>query len=140
MSLPDCLVAEWPAPAHVRTLVSTRGGDTTAPLGFNISHTVADDPARVAANRGALQQAMGVEAIQWLTQVHGDRVLEVTTAMAEPPEVDALYTRTPGLALAVLTADCLPVLLCNRDGTEIAAAHAGWRGLAAGILLSLIHI
>lgn len=134
MRLPECIRPAWPAPAGVRSLVTTRGADNELPHGFNLATSVGDDPSRVAARRLYLQEHLGLTGIQWLTQVHGDRVVELEQCMPTAPEADALYTRTPGLGLAVLTADCLPVLLCSEDGSEVAAAHAGWRGLAAGII------
>ena len=133
---------EWPAPGGVRALVTTRGAGAEAPAApfgtFNLAAHVGDDPARVAANRRRLQQCLGVGRVQWLQQVHGTEVLRLAggsgDAEPEPPCADGLYTRAPGVALAIMTADCLPILLCDRRGREIAALHAGWRGLAAGIV------
>lgn len=132
---PVLLRPEWPAPARVAALVSTRvGGVSQEPFdGFNLAEHVGDDPAAVAANRRALLEAApGLMAIGWLQQVHGIEVVAADAARA--PAADALFTATPGLGCAVLTADCLPVLFCDRAGTQVAAAHAGWRGLCAGIL------
>ena len=130
----DWIVPDWPAPATVRSLVTTRG-DSAAPFGeFNLALHVADDSRRVQANRDELQRLLAVNQLQWLQQVHGTSVVSLPCSMAVTPEADALYSSIPGSALAVLTADCLPVLLCDRQGSEIAVAHAGWRGLAAGIL------
>lgn len=126
---------EWPAPTAVAALCTTRvGGVSEAPYaGFNLAGHVGDDAAAVTANRERLNGACsGLGAVSWLTQVHGARVVEADGANA--PEADAQYTDTQGLGCAVLTADCLPVLFCNRAGTEVAAAHAGWRGLGAGVL------
>jgi polyphenol oxidase len=134
MSMP-LLVPEWPAPAGVAALVSTRaGGVGEAPFDtLNVAGHVGDDPAVVATNRRLLLEAApGLGAIGWLEQVHGVGVVRAdasTTLVA-----DALFSREPGLGCAVLTADCLPVLFCDRAGTQVAAAHAGWRGLCAGIL------
>lgn len=125
----------WPAPANVGALVTTRsGGVSAAPYdSFNLALHVGDDAAAVATNRRLLVEAApGLAAIGWLQQVHGTVVVAADAARA--PEADALFTREPGLGCAVLTADCLPVLFCDRAGTQVAAAHAGWRGLCAGVL------
>ncbi len=128
------ITPDWPAPPGVVALVTTKGIGEGDYGGFNLALTVDDDPVRVQANRRELKQRLGVDAIQWLRQVHGSTVLPVSGLQQPEPAADGLYTRTPGLALAVLTADCLPVLFCNEEGSEVAVAHAGWRGLAAGIL------
>ncbi len=132
---PLLLRPEWPAPARVAALVSTRvGGVGAEPFdSLNVAAHVGDDPAVVAANRRLLLEAApGLAAIGWLQQVHGTEV--VCADASQTPEADALFSREPGLGCAVLTADCLPVLFCDRAGTQVAAAHAGWRGLCAGIL------
>lgn len=130
----DWIVPDWPAPASVRSVVTTRG-DSVAPFGnFNLALHVTDDSRRVQANRDELRRLLDLDQLQWLQQVHGTAVLSLPCTAAVTPEADALYSRIPGSALAVLTADCLPVLLCDRQGREIAVAHAGWRGLAGGIL------
>lgn len=129
----DWLTAKWPALAHVRTCVTTRaGGVSKAPWdSFNLATHVGDDAAAVAANRDRLQQALGCQPA-WLQQTHS--TLVVPADPQQLPEADASWTDQPGIACAVLTADCLPVLFCDREGTRVAAAHAGWRGLADGIL------
>ncbi len=124
---------DWPAPRRVRACVTTRsGGVSQAPFdGFNLGDHVGDVPERVSANRQDLQRLLGCE-IAWMSQVHSCIAVE-----ADPhgcPTADASWTDQAGIACAVLTADCLPVLFCNLDGTRVAAAHAGWRGLAAGVL------
>jgi YfiH family protein len=102
--------------------------------GLNLGHHVGDDPGFVVRNRALLSENLPAGAsIQWLSQVHGTRVIAAGAAV-EYPEADASWTQHPGTACAVLTADCLPVLLCDRAGTVVAAAHAGWRGLLAGVL------
>ena len=130
----DFVAADWPAPASVLAGVTTRGVGSGDYGGFNLATHVGDRHSLVAERRERLRTELGVSAIQWLQQVHGTSVLELSSWRAEPPEADGAYTRSRNLALAVLTADCLPVLLCDEAGTEIAAVHAGWRGLAAGIL------
>ena len=131
------LAAGWNLPAGVRALTTTRGPflDTEPYSPFNLATHVDDDEAAVAANRARLiRQCDGLEAVQWLEQVHGTRVYCADGAVTDAPVADAVVTRTPGLACAVLTADCLPVLFCNDHGTQVAAAHAGWRGLLSGVL------
>ncbi len=109
---------------------------------FNLGARCGDAPAHVAANRAALMTAGGLpSAPNWLQQIHGTRVVRLDAPPrdgAPEPAADAAVTSTPGVVLAILTADCLPVLFCNRAGTEVAAAHAGWRGLAAGVLEATI--
>lgn len=128
MILPD-----WPAPARVHGLMTVRsGGVSQEPwASFNLGDHVGDDPAHVAANRAQLRRQLPAEPA-WLRQVHSARVVE---AGRDPnPEADASYSRETGQVCAVLTADCLPVLFCDRAGSVVAAAHAGWRGLADGVL------
>ena len=129
----DLLVPDWPAPASVRACVTTRaGGVSQAPFDtFNLGEHVGDDPAAVAENRRRLQALLGCRPA-WLTQVHGVAVVEADPAQVA--EADASWTATPGVACTAMTADCLPVLFCDRAGSRVAAAHAGWRGLAAGVL------
>jgi len=128
MILPD-----WPAAVRVKGLMTTRaGGVSRAPwAGLNLGDHVGDDPEHVAANRARLRQQLPNEPA-WLRQVHSARVVE--TGREPNPEADAAFTRQPVQVCAVLTADCLPVLFCDRAGSVVAAAHAGWRGLAGGVL------
>ncbi len=141
------LDADWPAPPSVRAFTTLRHGlgESVAPFDhFNLGNCHAadgDDPGTVARNRALLiEHAVLPSAPHWLRQVHGTKVVrlddEPTTerTVAAEPEADTSVTSTPGSVLAILTADCLPVLLCADDGSEVAAAHAGWRGLAAGVL------
>jgi YfiH family protein len=139
------LVPDWPAPPMVRSLVTTRcGGVSQAPYdGFNLALHVGDDPAAVAANRARLRRYVPAEPF-WLEQVHGIEVarLPPSSALDGAPfsqeggciRADASVTRETGVVCAIMTADCLPVLFCNDAGTVVSAAHAGWRGLAAGVL------
>lgn len=129
----DWLLPDWPAPANVRACVTTRaGGVSQAPFdSFNLGDHVQDEPPAVASNRLHLTTELKVQPA-WLQQVHG-----VAVAHADPSrvdEADASWSATPGVACTIMTADCLPALFCNRQGTRVAAAHAGWRGLAAGVL------
>jgi len=138
MKLP-VMVPDWPAPPRVRAISTLRrGGVSQGPYAsLNLGAHVGDRPGHVAANRRRLSDELGVPpGIQWLEQVHGTR-----TVAANPgptPAADATHTATPGLVCAVMTADCLPILLCARDGSAVAAIHAGWRGLAAGIVASCV--
>ena len=130
----DFLIPDWPVPANVRALQTLRsGGCSPAPWNsFNLGDHVGDEAARVAANRALLRASLPAEPC-WLRQVHGIRVVEAASASVGV-EADAAYTRVSGAVCVVMTADCLPVLFCNRQGTVVAAAHAGWRGLLAGVL------
>jgi YfiH family protein len=141
MSAVSVLRAEWPAPARVRAALSLRdGGVSRGPYAsLNLAAHVGDEPAAVAANRARLRSALALpQEPLWLTQLHGTRVhdadLRLRTHAAWPPEADAAVTRADGTVLAVLIADCMPVLLCRRDAAGIAIAHAGWRGLAGGVV------
>ncbi|MBL0845362.1 peptidoglycan editing factor PgeF [Pseudomonas mediterranea] len=129
----DWLIPDWPAPARVKACVTTRaGGVSVAPFdSLNLGDHVDDDPEAVTENRRRLTDQFAIRPA-WLQQVHGIAVVE-----ADPTRVataDASWTATPGIACTAMTADCLPVLFCNRAGTRVAAAHAGWRGLANGVL------
>lgn len=129
----DWLIPDWPAPAGVKSCVTTRaGGVSLAPFdSLNLGDHVDDNPVAVAENRRRLTDHFAIQPA-WLQQVHG-----VVVAHADPAVVataDASWTATPGIACAAMTADCLPVLFCDRAGSRVAAAHAGWRGLAAGVL------
>ena len=133
LRLIDCLLPEWPAPAHVRSCVTTRVGGVSLPPfdRLNLGTHVGDDAEAVAHNRQRLQALLGCQPT-WLNQVHSADVVEATPAQVLT--ADASWTATPGVAALVMTADCLPVLFCDRAGTSVAAAHAGWRGLAGSVL------
>lgn len=130
-------------PAPVRAFTTTRAfaGKSLSPFDrCNLGSRCDDDPDAVAANRAALIRNLALPSPpRWLQQVHGTRVVEFESdddSAASEPEADAAISRVPGVVLAVLTADCLPLLLAAADGTEIAAVHAGWRGLSAGVIES----
>ncbi|NIF30171.1 peptidoglycan editing factor PgeF [Pantoea sp. Tr-811] len=127
------LFPDWPAPASVRACVTTReGGVSLAPFAsFNLGDHVGDAPLAVAENRRRLSDEFAIQPA-WLKQVHGQVVADANPAVVA--EADASWTSQPGIACAVMTADCLPALFCDRAGTRVAAAHAGWRGLAGGVL------
>lgn len=123
---------KWCAPSSIQSLVTTRaGGVSLAPYDFlNLGHHVGDLPSNVLANRSLLRIHLPSEPL-WLTQVHGTTV---SMPSARIDQADAIVSNIPGEVLVIVTADCLPVLLSNRAGTVIGAAHAGWRGLCAGVL------
>jgi YfiH family protein len=134
-SKPQGITPDWPVPANVRSYISTRaGGMSLSPYASNnLGLHVGDDPERVGANRAQLSDGLGLsQSPQWLEQVHGVKVVEakrdgvVRTA-------DGSFSDQPGQACLVMTADCLPILLCDKQGTQVAALHCGWRSLAKGI-------
>lgn len=132
------IAADWPAPANVRAFTTTRrGGTSHAPYdSLNLAHHVGDEPRRVKANRALLANELRLPTEPaWLDQQHGCRVVQADRAAAgTPPRADAAVALAAGPVCVVMTADCLPVLLCDTDGTRVAAVHAGWRGLASGVL------
>jgi YfiH family protein len=133
--------ADWPAPANVRAIATTRTGGVSGGsyASLNLGAHVGDDARAVTENRSRLRTALGLTRDPlWLNQVHGAAVVEAIPHNV-PPTADASFARSAGEACAVLTADCLPVVFCDRDGTRVAAAHAGWRGLAGGVLDSALH-
>lgn len=133
------IVPEWPAPAGVGALSTVRdGGMSSGPWrSLNLGDHVGDDPACVAANRARLRAELPAEPV-WLRQVHGTRCV-VADEVAVGIEADAAITRRRGVVCAVLTADCLPVLLCDDAGSVVGVAHAGWRGLAAGVIEATVQ-
>lgn len=131
---PDWIVPDWPAPANVKAFITTRaGGSSVGPYaGLNLGLRTDDDPLAVEANRRRLRAALPGEP-KWLRQVHGCDVVDAD-ALAGVPEADAAVARSANTVCAVLVADCIPVLLADRTGSAVAIAHAGWRGLARGVL------
>lgn len=139
----DCLRPDWPAPSSVHALVTTRAGGVSVGhhAGLNLGDHVEDDPLAVVENRRRLRAAANLPAEPvWLRQVHGTAVAYLDAASRSGIEADAATTDTPGVVCAVLTADCLPVLLCDRTGSRVAVAHAGWRGLAGGVLEASVEV
>jgi len=129
------ITPDWPVPARVRALCTVRAGGVSLPpyKSLNLGQRVGDVPAALAENLRRVQGAAGLpSAPEWLQQVHGQAVVDLD--LPGPREADAAYTRTVGRVCAIQTADCLPVLFAARDGSVVGAAHAGWRGLAAGVL------
>lgn len=132
----DWIRPDWPAPMHVMAVSTTRlGGVSVAPFdSMNLGSHVGDSPAAVASNRAIMRALVELPMEPcWLQQVHGTRVVECDQ-VRQNVEADASVTRKPGWVCAVMTADCLPVLFTDKEGTCVAAAHAGWRGLADGML------
>jgi len=144
----DWILPNWPAPAAVQSFMTSRNGGFSAGAyggspggapgcGMNVGVNCADDPDTVARNRARLRSFLPSEP-HWLQQVHGTRVVNLDTieigARPDSMQADAVVTRRPRTVCAIQVADCLPVLLCDAEARVVAAAHAGWRGLAAGVL------
>jgi len=138
-SIPSVLIPDWPLPAGVHSAITRRnGGCSEGPYhSFNLADHVGDAAQAVVKNREHLRALLKLpQEPQWLRQVHGTELLQIPVAqdLSALPEADGAVTHLAGQVLAVLTADCLPVLACSRDGQHLGAFHAGWRGLLAGIL------
>lgn len=129
-----CIIPDWPAPRSVRSLQTTRaGGVSSAPYSsLNLGTHVGDMQLAVARNRMFLNKILPSEPL-WLEQVHGKGVVNADTA-SHHPQADASVARHVAKVCAVMTADCLPILFCDLQGTVVAAAHVGWKGLAAGVI------
>lgn len=136
MARPGHFVPDWPAPAGVRALCTTReGGASVAPFdSFNLGDHVRDEPAAVAANRASLAGLTAPARPVFLQQVHGTAVLALDSSTPDGTVADAALVTTPGVAATIMVADCLPVLFAHVSGGAVAAAHAGWRGLVGGVL------
>ena len=136
---PDWIVPDWPVTGNVRAFVTTRAGGTSQGpyASFNLGLRTDDDPAAVSANRAALRSLLPQEPV-WLKQVHGTRVIDAD-ARPVTPDADAAVARNAGTVCAVLVADCVPVLLTDRAGSTVAVAHAGWRGLAGGVVENTVR-
>jgi hypothetical protein len=138
------IVPNWPAPTRVRALMTTRSGGLSSgpwgapgPGGMNLGLGSGDDPATVAANRARLRAWLPAEP-RWLRQVHGANIVDAESVDAAA-QADASTAVTPDVVCAVLVADCMPVLLADRRGRAVAAVHAGWRGLAAGVIQNTVQ-
>ncbi|MGD2083237.1 MAG: peptidoglycan editing factor PgeF [Chromatiales bacterium] len=134
MDDPEWILPDWPAPPGVRAVSTTRrGGCSTGPYAsLNLALHVGDEPDRVRRNRALVRDRLGLPVEPfWLEQVHGCTVAD---AGGRAARADASFAEDGGAVCAVLTADCLPLLLCNREGNRVAAVHAGWRGLVAGVV------
>ena len=151
------IVPQWPVAARVRAMTTTRAGGVSqgAYASFNIGESVGDAPESVVANRARLRALLPGEPV-WLTQVHGTRIIDAASAGPDVnpdvnpgvnpgvnpdvnPEADGIITRARGVVLAIQSADCMPVLLADCEGTVIGAAHAGWRGLAGGVIENAVR-
>ena len=140
MSAHPWITPRWAVHSRVRALITTRsGGVSSAPWdSLNLGTHVGDDPSHVAQNRARVRSHLPAEPL-WLTQVHGTRVVEPGPGVTADTEADAAVTRAAGEVLAIMTADCLPVLLADDRGEVIGIAHAGWRGLADGVIENTVR-
>jgi len=139
---PSWLRPEWPVPAGVRAVFTLRtGGVSVGPFAsLNVGAHVQDEPAAVAENRRRITAAFELPTEPaWLSQIHGTRVVRLDADGLPAPGADAVITAQPGRVCGIQVADCLPVLFAARDGSVVAAAHAGWRGLAAGVLENTVQ-
>lgn len=128
---------DWPAPDTVHAATSTRHGGVSSGVfdSLNLGTHVSDDPQRVAQNRQLLRSALQAPTEpRWLNQTHSTIVIDAATVGSSPPEADAAWTNQNDVVCTVMTADCMPLLMCSADGEHLAACHAGWRGLANGII------
>ena len=135
----DWIAPQWPAPSRVRATCTTRaGGVSTGPYeSLNLGDHVGDGAQEVETNRKKFAERIGAHPV-FLRQVHGHKTIEIDGSTPDGIEADAAFTRVQGLACTVMVADCLPVLFALRDGSAVAAAHAGWRGLLGGVLESAL--
>lgn len=131
----EFLWADWPAAENVKALTTTRSGGVSQAgySSLNLADHVDDKPEHVKQNRKILIESLSIKEPVWLKQVHGIQVVDALSA-GHHAEADAIYSNQPDSVCAVLTADCLPLLFCNQQATKVAAAHAGWRGLANGVI------
>lgn len=143
----NLIIPEWSAPKNVRAFSTVRHGgvsespyqgDDTGKNGLNFGMHVGDSPLAVKKNRAILREELPAEPV-WLNQVHGTTVVNGENVTGVP-DADASFAEKKGIVCTIMTADCLPVLLCDRAGTVVAAAHAGWRGLAGGVLENTIAV
>lgn len=140
MSLPrEWLVPDWEAPAHVRAFVTTRAGGVSRGeyASMNLGYSSGDDAGHVARNRAIVREKLPSEP-GWLKQVHGTHAAHIDRG-DEVPTADAAVVSRPGRVAVVLTADCMPLFLCDDSGQRVAVAHAGWRGMAAGVIESTVR-
>jgi YfiH family protein len=142
MASPGLIIPDWPAPARVKAAATLRTGGVSKGTfaSFNLGAHVGDDANAVTENRRLLKAALQLPAEPtWLNQVHGTTVANAMETAGARPSADASIAFGPGAVCVVLTADCLPVLFCDRAGTRVGAAHAGWRGLVGGVLEETIR-
>ena len=139
---PSFIVPDWPAPANVIAAVTTRLGGVSKGdySSFNLAMHVNDDREHVQINREKLHHIFGVDVgFQWLEQVHGTHVIEAKKD-AEIVKADAVYTTEKGIVCCITTADCLPIFLASKTGKAVAVVHAGWRGLAGGVVENCLNL
>lgn len=136
---PEWIIPDWPAPRRVRALITTRAGGVSSGdfAHLNLGSRVGDEPDHVLRNRAILRSCLPAEP-GWTKQVHGVTVIQAADC-TEDKAADGIVARKAGVVCGVLTADCLPVLLCDRTGSTVGIAHAGWRGLAAGIIENVVR-
>ncbi|MES2979062.1 MAG: peptidoglycan editing factor PgeF [Pseudomonadota bacterium] len=134
----EWLLPDWPAPSHVSAVMTSRSGGVSLPPfdAMNLGDHVGDEPAHVASNRLLLERGIAARPV-FLKQVHGTQVVLLDESTSDGLQADAAVSNTAGLACMVMVADCLPVLLAHRVARVVGAGHAGWRGLAGGVLESL---
>lgn len=140
----EIITPDWPASPNIKALSTTRTGGVSAPPydSFNLADHVGDDPAAVKTNRQLLVDTLSLpNSPLWLKQVHGNTVIDAGSHPDHETgcEADASYSTRAGVVCAVMTADCLPLLMCDRQGSRVAAAHTGWRGLAAGVIEATVR-
>lgn len=136
------LVPDWPAPANIHAATTLRSGGVScgAYAGLNPAMHVGDDIDKVEQNRRMIKEGLGLpSAPVWLEQIHSNRAVQAP-ASELLPQADAVYTAEPGVVCAVMTADCLPLLVCTADGSQVSAIHAGWRGLLAGVIGNTLNV
>ncbi len=136
------ITPDWPAPANIHAATTLRtGGVSLGAFGsLNLAGHVGDNPKQVERNRAAITAMLGLPTDPvWLAQIHGNQVVEAIKA-PRPHQADASYTAESGVVCAIMTADCLPLLVCAGDGSKVAAIHAGWRGLLAGIVSNTLAV
>ncbi len=135
----DFITPDWPAPANVRALITTRAGGVSAEpwASLNLGYRAGDDADAVTQNRALLARHLP-QSPKWLTQVHATTVVDAD-ALTDSPPADASVARNAGTVCAIMIADCLPVLFTNRSGSVVAAAHAGWRGLSGGVIANTVR-
>lgn len=136
MTADSFIIPDWPAPDRIKALSTTRQGGFSLPPydGFNLGTHVGDEPKTVIKNRDYLVDVAQLpESPRWLNQIHGTRVINSNDWQLDI-DADAIFSQQNNHICTIMTADCLPLLLCNKQGDTVAAIHAGWRGLAAGII------
>ncbi|MBS4846528.1 MAG: peptidoglycan editing factor PgeF [Burkholderiales bacterium] len=137
----ELIEPNWPAPDNVKAFFTSRNGGVSAGAyggadgfnGLNLGKHVGDSPYCVRKNR-EIVESLGCKDLRFLNQVHSSRVLEADEIVSDAEDADASFTTKPNIGCVVMTADCLPILLCSKDGEIVCACHAGWKGLAAGVI------